>query len=257
MKLEAINISDPRSEWADREASSISAYLSLYGARGINTDAFKIDWIPENQDERENLHLMSFSHQAADDVDLPREIIPPEVIARCIAVAQSDPDLVEALTFFQYGHADMNQSRYVDAFYDFFFVLESLFANGKFKSHAVKEEFRNSIELQETIAPIIQENSREAAFLRRDNSELWKTHCDGKTCKQISDFLVDTRGTLHHHNKKMRRKWSPTRQREYKFHAELIDQIASSLCLKFGIKSMFELSVDSLKSTVRLLQTET
>lgn len=76
-----------------------------------------------------------------EEPDVP--FSPPQIdwilakASRCRAMSAT-------LSFFREGLVDVRHRRNISAFFSFYFVLEGLYANGQFKSKAVKHEFSRS-----------------------------------------------------------------------------------------------------------------
>lgn len=79
--------------------------------------------------------------------------------------------LTTPMAFLREGKNDFDSFRYINAFFNFYFILEGLYGGGKTKNYAVEEEFKKSNEFSESV---------EVAF------------------RELENLLVSTRGELHH-----------------------------------------------------------
>ncbi len=136
------------------------------------------------------------------------------------------------LNFFRRGCRDIEDRQYVDAIYHFYFVLETLFANGKFKMVAVIQEFLSSDELCGAVdllladpgptftmnKPIMAQFARTYQLLGRD---------------KLVEKLVELRGFLHHHTLKHKGIWKPEWQQIYELDALVLQGVAYNVV--FGI----------------------
>jgi hypothetical protein len=144
----SINIPSPGWTAFREELRTIEGMLSLHGLDSIETDTVRITWLPESADEaaRLQLHSIEIGNSARDDREFPSTAF--DVVARCVLGAAGARDLQVPLSFFRKGRLDMIDRRFIEAFYDFYFVIETLFANGKSRAAAVKQEFAASTSAQ-------------------------------------------------------------------------------------------------------------
>jgi hypothetical protein len=139
------------------------------------------------------------------------------------------------LSFFRKGCIDMEDMRYIDAIYDFYFVLETLYSGGKTKNAAVKEEFLRSPAVLSAIAatlPSIDQIPRVTPEERAYIAELYA----GKTPKDIVEHFVSLRGFLHHHVPGHPRPWHPEGHSRYRIDAFIIQEVAYNICIEMFVE---------------------
>lgn len=212
-----VNIHIPEDPFRNEITARILALegaLSLWGIKEVQIDEVGIEWIPENDEEKRDLSLFSFStNRGKNDDDLPEA--PLNLIARTIAGVSGFLEHELPLNFFRRGKADLSEGRFIDAILDFYFVLETLFANGKFHKAAVIEEFLKASELLDAIRfvktnvndPILCPNDIRTEFIDRINNS---------PVEEIIKKLVEVRGFLHHHTLKREGIWHPANQKDYR-----------------------------------------
>jgi hypothetical protein len=125
--------------------------------------------------------------------------ISSEQMALVISTAKQSEDLATTLAFYREGANDMSNLRYVSAFFNFYFVLEGLYGNGKTKNPAVEAEFKRSKRLVETIQAMVDRGlpksyGEDEGILERLGR--MKKKC---TVDNIIALMVSMRGDLHHH----------------------------------------------------------
>ncbi len=106
---------------------------------------------------------------------------------RSINVAQS---------FWREGSNEFERGNFINAFYNFYFVLEGLYANGKWRTGQVLAEFKNNTELCESVNLFLKESHPEM-HIRQVAAMLITKHKK----PDVEGFLflvVHTRGELHH-----------------------------------------------------------
>lgn len=227
--------SDPNLLFVQTVLRSVEGLLSLYGLEGIDIDSPTLAWEPESEEERQRIGLFSFERSSEEMADIELEPLPFDLVARSVLAAWNARDINVPLSFFRKGRIDIRERRYIEAYYDFFFVLETTFGDGKFKTGPLKQAFRNSDKLVRIVNAVLSDDE----FLRemsRENrlEQKYSTSFSGKTAEQILDSLIDLRGLLHHHSSKDKHRWDPEGHQEFKLEAKLIERIA------FGI--VFDLS---------------
>jgi hypothetical protein len=77
--------------------------------------------------------------------------MPFDVLARAIFAADAATDIEIPLNVFRRGMLDVSERNYIEAIYDFYFILETLFGEGKFKSAAVSNAFLDSSQLRSCV----------------------------------------------------------------------------------------------------------
>lgn len=118
------------------------------------------------------------------------------------------------LNFFRRGMLDLRDRQFIEAFYDFFFVVEHLYAEGKFHKAAVLEVFKRSVVLCSFTNEVIADAACMLRHERAVRAEFEKTYAL-MTPDEALNHLVDLRGQLHHQIPKRRDNWRPEDQSKY------------------------------------------
>jgi hypothetical protein len=103
-----------------RELRALQGLLSLFGLHSIELDSPEIEWLPESDEERADLHLFSFKFSAAEPV--PDNEISPlsfDLLARSIIASDAATDIEVPLNFFRRGMLDAYDRNYIEAIHDF------------------------------------------------------------------------------------------------------------------------------------------
>jgi len=103
-----------------------------------------MSWIAETEEEKAQLHCLEIQ-------TLPRELRPDAASAITFgffAQAVFAPDLAaadeKALSFFRRGLMDSFHGHYIEALHDYLFMLELLFADGRFRKVEVLARYKRS-----------------------------------------------------------------------------------------------------------------
>lgn len=202
-------------------------YLSSFGLTDLDTSSYEVKWIPANEYERNLLEICNFS-VGFKNQDEYEDATPFDLIARPIIAAFSgNTEYDAAMSFMRKGGNDMIGQYYIDAFYDFYYILETLFAKGKTKNRDIENKFISSRTLISAIEDAKENEKKFLAYLASKQSVRFD-YSDASAC-EIIRHLVKTRGFLHHHNSKHPNAWSPDKQKEFQADAVFIMHVASRL----------------------------
>ncbi len=221
-----LNLRNHRIHFVAMEVRGLEAILSLFGVTSIDTEDWEIQYIPENDDESKSLPITKFSQRTekiapAIDIPLGHEILSNAVAA---SVHAELSNLSFPLSFFRKGRISMLEGRFIRAYYDFYFVLETLYGNGKYNNAAVKAEFKNS--------PILRAAAKDALDFAEKNYSSQETRkafverFQNLTEDSLLEYMVDKRGFLHHHTARRRGIWHPAQEEDWEIDAILIQGIA-------------------------------
>jgi hypothetical protein len=213
---------------------NLEGILSAYGFEAIDTGIRETSWIAENEDEKQLIHLTTYrvSRRRKDGPPLP-----PDIMARSIMASHGAHDIEVPLAFYRKAFASYKQSRFLESCYDYFFFLECLFADSKVKKAEVQKKFRESTQLQEAIRKSIGGDFF-ASELAQISPSRYKELIE-KSESEISDFLVDFRGEIHHYKSRHRKKWHPSRPKEAEFEATLFRNISYNIAIKLIVDEIF------------------
>lgn len=230
-----LNPKTPHLPWVQRELRVLQGLLGMFGLRSIELDRPEVEWIPESEEERRKLKLRSFSSKSEP---LPDDQIPPlsfDLIARSVFAADAASDIEVTLNFFRRGMLDVVNRSYIEAIYDFYFVLESEFGGGKFKKAAVLTSFNESPVLRSHVERAISDPG--VMLQDKHTRDLFASSYAKMTVKQALSRIVELRGFLHHHTAKRRDNWHPDDHRRYEIDALFLQSVAYNVV--FGLAEQY------------------
>jgi hypothetical protein len=133
---------------------------------------------------------------------------PPEV-EWILAKAKRCQAMTTTLSFYREGLNDVRQRRNISAFFNFYFVLEGLYGNGKTKNDQVKYEFRQNATLTAAIDHVIS-GGFPASMDGDEGIREWLQRI-AKPCNPegIIHLVVEARGNLHHNTGTNKSRGSP------------------------------------------------
>lgn len=236
-----INPKTPHLPWVQRELRSLQGLLGIFGLRSINIDNPHVEWIPESEDERNTLALHSFSSKSEG---LPDEQIPPlafDLMARAVLASDAASESEVALNFFRRGMLDVYSRNYIEAIYDFYFLLESEFGDGKFKKAAILSSFLESPALRSHV----QKSITDPGLMLQDRStrEQFTNSYAKMTVEVALGRIVELRGFLHHHTAKRRNSWHPDDQRRYEVDALFLQSVAYNAAFGLAERYLWDTTV--------------
>jgi hypothetical protein len=210
---------------------TLEGFLSVYGLEKIALDEADFSWVAETEEEKQKLQeqkfQFKFTKRETSNLRAPFAVVKRSVIASTQALDWEVP-----LSFYRKGTKDHHDRRYIDAIHDFYFLIETLFGNGKTKNYQVKEELKKSQILIATIAQVLKEGEQTilSRGIRTTVLDEFRQKFANKTPEQYLEHVVDLRGFLHHHTLQRKKIWNPTLEYEYELDAILLNCLCFKIC---------------------------
>jgi len=225
-----INLRSPFFDVVRKDLRSAEGMLVLFGLESIDTESAEEIWLPDTPEEKRELELYSFKRtkELRPIQEMPYTSF--DLVARAFLSAHLAHDIESALSFFRKGRTDVIEARYIEAVFDFLFMVESLYANGKFKSAQVEQEYLSNSELQQAIKTSITKDSLQQNITReaRVKQAFLRDYFD-KSPREITKHLVQLRGFLHHHSKDKKGIWHPNDHLRYGADAFFLQQLCYTI----------------------------
>ena len=201
-----------------------SIYFSI---KKVHWDTPIREWIPENDVERQHVPIGKIAVSQEYPAS-PTEMFPQEFL-RLIQNRDKLRDLIIPLSFYREGKNAFNSFQYINAFFNFYFFLEGLFADGKCDEKLVVRKFRGSSEIKQAVE-ITLKSFRDPSCAH--HSRKLNEFCISKKCAMTDDgiieLIVKMRGTLHHYSVKSSQKLGhPLNQQEFETMAYLLMSIST------------------------------
>jgi len=213
---------------------TIWGLLSLFAGVEVVVDSVKPEWIPENDNDRERLNIYSFSRgvQKADLLE-PRRLS-YDLVVRAMASAKAAAHYEIPLGFLRRGTRAIYNGQYIEAYYNLFFFLETLFAPGYSDPKRVKERLWAAKVVKDAVAQSRAPFSNESRLNASKRDKLL-----GMTDEQLLYHLVDLRGNLHHHALGRPGIWHPDKADRFHEEAILLQQIVHSIAMADAMAVLF------------------
>jgi len=141
-----LKLNDPRLPLVQVEMRSLEAALSLFSVDSIDSDYPEIESLPETDAEKNAVQVRKF--QISPDNDFPPCPLSFDLMARTVIAAIDLLEVELPLSFFRHGRIAYGERKYIEAIYQFYFMFETMFGNGKTGRKTIQDQFRKSIELR-------------------------------------------------------------------------------------------------------------
>jgi hypothetical protein len=246
-----VTVPTPGLIFISAELRNLESFLSLFGVKQIDVKNARVEWLPANEEERRALKIFTYERGLADPDPSTLPPLPPDLMARSLIASYDAFETQVPLAFYRRGADDVYERRFLEACYDFLFLLETLYSNGKYRTDQVKDEFRKAPDLQEAIHSFLVDAPLQAS-LRSQFRPRYDRHIAGKECGEVSDYLVDVRGFIHHHTMRRRGIWHPERQEEFEFDAFVLQHIAFWIAMKMMLGETHKEGLDV--ASIKLLK---
>lgn len=165
----------------------------------IRWHSARIDFIPETPEEQDQIKANYF--QLVPGADQPEQISECNIekFVAGVHIADKCRDLVGPLSFLREGNNFFNQFRNIQAFFNFYFVLEGLYGGGHYEARKIKPKF-----LQSKILTSALEQEIRRGFPKpfrggnQDIETMLKRINKPATVEGLVHLVVHARGDLHH-----------------------------------------------------------
>lgn len=230
------NLSQPRWDRVKEIIRSAEAMWGLWGLQEIRVNEALVTYIPESDEEKSTITVNNFQSTRSKMpslADMPR--LKPEYIILPIITGVKEGSHDIRLSFYRRGLQDVVNGEYIEAFYDFYFMLESSFGDGKTKNSQIQQKLLQAELLTTAMADTVFSDSYEGG-LPFELRARYQADYANLTSSEFIKKLVKLRGFLHHHNSKRTDGWKPTRQEDFRLEAFMLQDI----CCRVGVELFFE-----------------
>ena len=195
---------------------SIESHLSFASGGSL----IRLDWessrqelVPETEDERQRTKV--FAVEITEGWERERARMYRKDLEHIVKARSTHQGTVIPKSFWREGHNEFLSLRFIQAFYNSYFVIEGYYGGGKSSEHAILAEFGKSAELQEHVASMLDQASKDSFHWPKLLELCKEEHCDSDV-SGIQRLLVRLRGRLHHFSTKSSKAGpQPSNQREF------------------------------------------
>ena len=217
-----------RREEIEHLVRTVQGLLSLHGTIDVDFERPKLEWLPETPEEEMSIAITVSGKPPDVDVYKP-EKLSFELVGRAVLGADAASKLEVALSFLRRARRDLKERRYIEAIYNSFFFLETLFAAGYSDPKKVEKSLLASDVVRSAIAAIRSfPIDPPRGFTTRAELAVWDERVKqlARTDEEIVGELVRLRGSLHHNAPKGPAAWHPDKSLDFRVHAHTLHDIA-------------------------------
>jgi hypothetical protein len=246
-----LNLNNHRMLFIGIELRGLEAILSLFGVTSIDMEHWEIEYIPENKDEKKALQITMFQQDSKKVSTSPDFVLGHDLLSSAVAASIHAElgNLTFPLSFFRKGRISIFEGRFIGAYYDFYFLLETLYGNAKTKNHAVEAEFKKSPEIRTAAEHFLALSNED--YPSGETQKTLMTKFNGYNVDTLVKYIVKQRGFFHHHTARKQNIWHPAHEEEYEHDALMIQDIAFHV-LFHEVFKLFE--TESVQRDLRMLQ---
>lgn len=216
-----------------QDVRTLRGALTLWGVLDIDVDQPAVDYFVETNEEDSKVDALGHALKRKPREELTIAAHAPDMLVRCTLARAKFGDYEIPLEFFRRGDDDCYNERYIEAFVNFFFILEYLFGEGQYTSRRLKSNFAKSVALKNAILEA-RKQANDLAVSRQ-----WNPRIATKYCRLLPNHIIEEiirlRGVLHHQSFKRRDNWNPGVQRGFEIDARLLfltcQSLLSTLCI--------------------------
>jgi hypothetical protein len=183
-----------------RLLEGLLALVTNGSVRRVKWGLPKFEYLPETEEERKRARLPSISI-GREEVQR-RANLSQRDLERIIALKSRYVPLSVYLSFYREGLNEYATHRFIYAFYNFYFILEGMYARS-YKT--VERDFKQSRELMAGIEGLLKHNSTDRLENREKLLKALKARNKQADINGIIELMVSARGDLHHFQDKPQR----------------------------------------------------
>lgn len=237
-----VDLAGARAE-ADPHVQDLVQLLQYFESLGAFW--FGVDWVDWREPRMECIRVLLSTGQRTTLMDWnvhtdyyiePYEV-DAEQLAKLLALRRKYEYLQVPMSFFREGKLDFEAHRYINAFFNFYFFLEGLYGNGKWRSQQIAAEFKKSRHISAAMEKTIDGLNDPVWERHRLNlQEFLKASGDDYSVDGLIDFLVGLRGNLHHFSvKQTNLAGHPLNQATFRTPAFLVMAVCIECCTKLVV----------------------
>lgn len=192
---------------------SAMSYSTRFSLQKVDWETPDQEYVAETEEDNQILGVSAFTYGRDYPPTLTR--VEEKTLRPLIELAPEYDELRVAKAFWREGMSHFHAFQFVPAFYQFYFVIEDFFANGKSGKNSVMSEFRKSSQFKEICGSSLAEINKEPRHAVSLRNYFDKFGCE-ETPEGLAELLFEMRGALHHYSSRSTRaKGNPFNQKDF------------------------------------------
>lgn len=208
--------------------------LAFFRPVELEVGLVETEYVPESDSERQSLQLFSIKTNPPSSSGKATSF---RLVLQCLVAGEATQEFETALTFYRLGQLAFQERRYIPAFYNYYFVIESLFGNGRTSKKALLESYLAAPQLVAAAEECV--NDASSTFSRAGHP--WATNA-----RDILSHFIDSRGALHHHSRRSTRPWHPDTHFSHQSDCICVADLTTRLLVNVAAQGMFTEETRSL-----------
>lgn len=206
------------------------AFSSGGALRRLHWDTAEEDREAETEDEEQHIAVTRFGRQVIDP--RPTVVLEADAAISIVAACPANSEMVVPMAFWREAINELSDRRYIQAFYNFYFVIEGFYADGKSSEREVLKAFQRSRQLTEITEWVLQQIKRQERHRKNLDAFYREARCT-RDVIGTQRLLIKTRGQLHHYfSGRTRRQPDPFGQDHFETPAWLALNFATMAILR-------------------------
>lgn len=198
------------------------SFLTRFSLHAIELNRVERKFIPETPEEEKLISIGSFVSQI--EYDTPPFHLSEKTVSKFFDIIPEIEEITELKALLNSAMIAFHSFRYIDAFRYFYFVVEGLYAGGKYNKEKVLEEFSNSGEFKKiTTKALDPQNIGE-----KDHTDILNLLAKKQlqpTTEGLQSLIYDIRASISHYNSRNKAN-NPHNHNEFKSIARVMMFIA-------------------------------
>jgi len=227
---------DPAFSILSKELFALRGTLFMWGVTDIDIDGAEHKWEPETEEEMQYQNVLGF--QTKQEAGNPNMKLPLDILVRMTVSRDKLIEYEIPCEFYRRGYKDLNKGQYIEAIYDFYFLIEYMWGNGQFKKSSIINTLMKS-EFTKFITLALKEPSSKIITNKHDY-DIFRSRYLKSDMKKIVTHIVDLRGFLHHQSIKRKSNWNPNNNTEFRVDAEFLGTVCLLAMSEIIFKTIFK-----------------
>jgi hypothetical protein len=167
-----------------------------HNLKNISWSSPKYDLIWDSEEERERAGFLGM-YSPRVYVDPPKTATEAN-LRNVIEHKHRYDTLIVPLSFLREGANELNTFKHINAFFNFYFVLEGLYGNGKTKNRDIENQFKNSQDITNYLPELLRSLTQRKPEYYNKLVEMLHRRNKQIGVRSVIELIVATRGELHH-----------------------------------------------------------
>jgi hypothetical protein len=180
-----------------KEFQELESLMALeLNMKNIKWDSPKYELLFDTEEEARNAGIISWHAEEENKeylVETSKETLEDLIKRKHMLGA-----IIIPLSFYREGMREAYAKKYINAFFDFYFILEGMYGGGKTKNYEVENQFKASNRLREITQIVINDRINNNPQQHQKITEMLKRRGKTLLVDSLLELIVRTRGELHH-----------------------------------------------------------